>query len=383
MSLAITNSEETVETQSNTNELNFPDDSLELWAVSSFYSRPIVKSAPTDLKESINSTTDAGAQLFVQNEYGAIIAQTDKFFLSGFSFGMKERTQLLETFSAPSISFFGENARIYNFAGSAVDYAGSRAHRFYQSSLIKMYDDVLRGTLLAERGHIAILTILNHTIFGYPLAFQSSYDARRDKLASFTMNWLVTEHTLTLPGVVEEEQLIQSYRNRVDLTTEETRHLSSLSGVIQSLTKFFYFKYWAEGFGSSFNFLMSRDWGSITPFEIDAAFTKDGQGDFNSALSDLLTNVKDSILALLETSDYSPILATIFTSPLAIELKEAITTTFSVWKAVIDSLWKNNVFQQDKFIVLKQELNKLQQLYNRLLLTQRAHLAQASALQQN
>lgn len=171
-----------------TNVDNFPSEST-IDPVNAFtYKRPLSKTAPLDLKEHINATTDAGAQLYVQTIDGAVVAQTNKFFLNAFSFGMKERTQLMETFSAPSIAFFGESVRIYNFAGTAVDYAGSNGPRFYQSSLIKMYNDMLRGTLLVERNQIAIITVLNHTIYGYPIAFQSNYSAQNDKMATFSMS---------------------------------------------------------------------------------------------------------------------------------------------------------------------------------------------------
>jgi len=183
---ATTSQTQVASPQTNTNTNGFPDEPLLdlLLTNQMLFSE---KSAPTDLKEQINAQTEAGAQLFVQNNTGDIIAQTNKFFLGAFSFSMKERTQLLETFNASSIAFFGENARIYNFAGTAVDYAGSRAPRYYQSSLIKMYNDMLRGTLLVERKQVAIMMIANHTIYGYPLTFGSTYDASRDKVASFTM----------------------------------------------------------------------------------------------------------------------------------------------------------------------------------------------------
>lgn len=210
------------------------------------------KTAPVDLKEIIDATTEAGAQLFVQDSKGRIIAQTNKFYLNALNIGSREKTQLLETFGSSSVSFFGESARVYNFQGSAVDYAGSgnTADYYHQSSLIKMYHDVLRGSLLVERKQQAILMVANHTIFGYPLNFQVAYNAQADKIATFTMSWLVTDHTLTLPGVVEEGDLENLYKTG---TTSKT--VENLNKVIEGIQNLLYFEEYPTSHTTKFGLL--------------------------------------------------------------------------------------------------------------------------------
>jgi len=153
----------------------------------------LLKEAPITLAEVINKETESGAQLFVQNKTsGAIKAQTAKFFLTTMQIPASEKTQLLETFGSSVVSFFGAAAKVYNFGGTCVDWASSidnvSGKYFHQSSLIKLYNDLMRGTRLVEYGNIAILKILNHTIYGYPLNLQVQYQAQLDKMANFTMS---------------------------------------------------------------------------------------------------------------------------------------------------------------------------------------------------
>ena len=74
------------------------------------------------LREVINDEVEAGAQLFIQNKItGSIKAQTAKFYLTAMSIPASEKTQLLETFGNSVVSFFGQNAKVYNFGGTCVD----------------------------------------------------------------------------------------------------------------------------------------------------------------------------------------------------------------------------------------------------------------------
>tara|TARA_Y100000592_G_C5460592_1_gene313774 strand:+ start:78 stop:233 length:156 start_codon:yes stop_codon:yes gene_type:complete len=51
-----------------------------------------------------------------------------------------------------------------------------------------MYNNELRGTALVENNSIAVIKVLNHTIFGYPLVLQVNYDQGSDKFASFNLS---------------------------------------------------------------------------------------------------------------------------------------------------------------------------------------------------
>jgi len=150
------------------------------------------KESPTHLAESINSEEQGiGAHIYVKGGH-KILYQTNKFTLQAFSFNLQERSQILNTFGASSVSFFGDSARVYNFSGAAVDYRSTRSEReheyFHGSSLIKMYNDVIRGTQLVKNNQIAYIVIGNHQVEGYPLSFNSTYSSNADKIVTFNMS---------------------------------------------------------------------------------------------------------------------------------------------------------------------------------------------------
>lgn len=173
------------------------------------------KSGPEDLAEALPGNVNVDATILILDEFGSIRYITDKFVLNGFQMSMKEKFQLLESFGSANISFFGESARVYSFSGMAVDYASSDPNNtgkyFHQSSLIKMYNDVLRGTQLVQNRRIAIMKVMNHLIYGYPINMNVGYSGAGDNVAQFGLQWVVTSHTLSLPGIVEENDLANMY----------------------------------------------------------------------------------------------------------------------------------------------------------------------------
>ena len=74
-----------------------------------------------------------------------------------------------------------------------------------------MYNNELRGTELVKNNNIAVIRILNHTIYGYPLQMNVQYDQGMDKMATFSLAFLVTKHLVSLPGVVSTSQLETLY----------------------------------------------------------------------------------------------------------------------------------------------------------------------------
>ena len=117
---------------------------------------------------------------------------------------LREKFQLMETFGAANISFFGEAARIYVFTASTIDAPGqdsgeNQGKYYYQSSILKMYNDVLRGSQLMKEKRIAVMKVSNHVISGYPLNLQVVYDAATTPVTQFVLQFLVAEHTLELP----------------------------------------------------------------------------------------------------------------------------------------------------------------------------------------
>lgn len=170
------------------------------------------KNAPEYLANDINGADDAiGATIYIINERYQIKYATNLFYLTGFSFNLKERAQVTNSLKEPIIAFFDESVRVYTFQGAAPEAASSdllnTSRNFQHSSLVHMYNNYLRGTELVKNKHIAVLKVSNHTVYGYPLNLSSSLNSGQDKIATFAMNWAVARHTLDLPGIVNKEDL--------------------------------------------------------------------------------------------------------------------------------------------------------------------------------
>jgi hypothetical protein len=134
----------------------------------------------------------AGATIMVVDEErnGVVTQITNRFFLSGFQMNYREKAQLVETFGASTVSFFGDTIKVYQFSGTAVDYPSQNdpASSMHQTSLLRLYDQHLRGTKLLQNKRIAVIKIFNHTVYGYPLSFNTTYNSGRDKVATFNMS---------------------------------------------------------------------------------------------------------------------------------------------------------------------------------------------------
>jgi len=179
----------------------------------SVFPRIAPKAAPSDLHELVQGTS-TGATLYLMSEDGTFTHATNKFFLQSFSFNVREKSQLVETFEGSSLSFFGEAVKIYNFQGVAVDHGADGiiggeigADGFHLSALLKLYNDHMRATKLVANNQIAIMGIMNHTVMGYPISFSTQYNAAQDKMGSFSMQMVCVKHSLALPGVVEDRHL--------------------------------------------------------------------------------------------------------------------------------------------------------------------------------
>lgn len=174
------------------------------------------KSAPENLSDVIHTKGNTEAVIMVLEKSGIIKYITNKFFLVGMQMQMREKVQLMETFGAANVSFFGETARVYSFVANTIDASSQssgidRGKYFYQSSILKMYNEVLRGSQLIKEDRIAVLKVVNHLIYGYPINLQINYNASSDPVTSFNFSFVVAEHSLELPGVVTEKYLEKMY----------------------------------------------------------------------------------------------------------------------------------------------------------------------------
>lgn len=190
------------------------------------------KESPGNLREELNTTSDtAGATiLIIGNEPGATKGVlkhiTNKFYLSNMQMPYQEKAQVLETFGASAVSFFGQSATVYTFSGLVLEWPNDSANpasTMHGSSLIQLYNNHLRGSKLVKEGNIAVLRVLNHMIYGYPLAFNLGYSTEPDKTQSFSLSFVVTDHMLASPGMFTEKDLAKNYTiNAEKLTAEQT-----------------------------------------------------------------------------------------------------------------------------------------------------------------
>lgn len=168
------------------------------------------------LTEDVTNFYQSGASLFIIDADNNIKYGSNRFYLTSVNISFKERVQLLETLGSSVLSFFGDSVRVYTFGGVALDHPsseeGNESKYFIQSSLMHLYNEKLRGSKLAETNSIAVLKFLNHTIYGYPINYSTSYSGELDKATQFQMNFVVISHKLDGSGVV-------SYENLDELTT--------------------------------------------------------------------------------------------------------------------------------------------------------------------
>ncbi len=170
------------------------------------------KLSPEDLSDTINNSGDGiGAALYILNIDGDIELITNNFILLNMQFQYKERAQLLETFNAATILLFGDSVPIYTFQCAALDYTSQKKDEeyryFHNSSLLNFYNKYLRATKLIESRSIAVLSVNNHTIYGYPLSFTTSYNSLPDNIGQFSMTWVVVKHPLTYYNIIDEKKL--------------------------------------------------------------------------------------------------------------------------------------------------------------------------------
>ena len=186
------------------------------------------KTSPDNLANEIQSKANTEAVIMILDKSGVIKHITNKFFLSNMQMTMREKFQLMETFGAANISFFGEAARIYIFTASTIDASSqdsgiSQGKYYYQSSILKMYNEVLRGSQLIKEKRVAVMKVSNHLIYGYPLNLQVQYDAASSPVTQFVLQFLVADHSLELPGVLTESYLSSMYSISAHINNDAIR----------------------------------------------------------------------------------------------------------------------------------------------------------------
>jgi len=293
------------------------------------------KIGPDSLAEQLdNSSEAAGAMIFIKTlQGGGITAITNNFYLVSLSFSYKERVQLMENFNSANVAFFGETAKVYQLQGVALDYASTDetdpGKYFHQSGLIDMYNSVLRGSKLVEKDSIAVLKVLNHTIEGYPLNLQVAYSSQSDKMAQFSMSWVVTRHDMVMEKYLTSERL----KNFYSVTSKKDKSTENVNKLITLIDEFLNLKnrtYYPEKFTNEDIFF---DWYSTSETEYIMSNIKasndptnpgipvDTFNSFLSVLSKYLVLINAQKAEVAKTSNV-PVIADIPTAELTITQEE-------------------------------------------------------------
>lgn len=183
--------------------------------------------------------------MIVNAKTGVIQYITNSFFLQSIQKPKMERFQIIETFRESKLLFFGERTKIYSITGillenqnqavlttedaatldAAVNAASkgavsfgadpSDAYRYrWSTGLQSLYNKHMRGTKLAEKDNIAILSLENYLIYGYPLQLQIQQDSSNPNLAQFQMTWAITDEEPVNISPTDEESTYSLFQSQ-------------------------------------------------------------------------------------------------------------------------------------------------------------------------
>lgn len=152
-----------------------------------------LKTTPSE----ILTDTKSPAVLYVEDSKGKVIAMSNRFYLTGAQETMEERAQILDTFGLPSYSFYGEKSKIYNFSGHVLDADSSNSTYRYKNqwsvALTAMYNDLLRGSKLAEFKREAVLIYRNIRLRGFILNLNIVRSASNPNSNAFSFSMLIVK----------------------------------------------------------------------------------------------------------------------------------------------------------------------------------------------
>lgn len=320
------------------------------------------KDSPIDLAGEINGRAqEIGAVIYILEKDSSIKYATNAFYLSGMQFAMKERLQVLEVFESANISFFDESTRVYTFTGVVVEQESQDKNKPYkylqQSSLIKMYNDVLRGTKLVEREAVAVLKVKNHLIYGYPFQFQSSTNGQIDNMASFSFGWIVTDHKLSYPGIVTDKELSLSYASIEN--SENGPYLEEVNKILGLIENILIISNWSDGTDTGFDTILKElGVSQINALSYNAIRNINNQSLFINKFQVVINSYKSYVSNFLNKNNprlLSPLLSQYYTTDLLnYEFDRMINAITKMFKD--EEEYINMMTFIKKLIILKNDL---------------------------
>lgn len=169
------------------------------------------------------------------------------FLLQSVQESRMERQQILETFGAPYIFFFGESPRFVDVTAVLLDTQDFNWHAEWWEN----YQKYLRATKLSERGSTALLHYDDVILEGYPVQAMSARDSGNHNVVQLQFKMFVTNY-LNVSNVGdpnyplrEEAVLPQSLNERDDRTfvfavdpaaqAQEAEYLALKSTIVQAI----------------------------------------------------------------------------------------------------------------------------------------------------
>jgi hypothetical protein len=112
------------------------------------------------------------------------------FLLQAVQDARMERQQILETFGAPYVFFFGESPRFIDVTATLIDTQDFNWHAEWWEN----YERYLRATRLAERGSTALLHYDDNIIEGYPVQASSVRSSDNPNVVQLQFKMFVTHY---------------------------------------------------------------------------------------------------------------------------------------------------------------------------------------------
>lgn len=147
----------------------------------------------------LGSTTDPDyddddpAAISVITDDGSVpVNLYSRFFLQSVSEAESEKYQIVETFNAFYVFFYGKRPPIYRFSGTLLN----DDHQNWMNDFRDLYENFLRGTSASEINATVTISYDKRAVSGYLLSLAINQEGANDKGVPFTVDMLVINHAL-------------------------------------------------------------------------------------------------------------------------------------------------------------------------------------------
>jgi hypothetical protein len=143
-----------------------------------------------NISQQISNQNDASQALF-QPFSGSIISAYSRFFLQNVQEAEQEKLQIVETFTAFYVFFYGKKPPVYRYSGMLLN---DENHK-WTNDMKFFYENYFRGTKSVELGAQAVMSYDGAIVSGFLIDMSVGKSADLDKGAPFSFSMVVTDHT--------------------------------------------------------------------------------------------------------------------------------------------------------------------------------------------